>query len=114
MMSTKRADGFATYISHCGTGSVDLAGQSRAVSKAEATHLRFQCCFAARCGGSGRAEVLRAGLTVLRATASQAVGRQQRKPSAGDLEVAFYNAAAASSPITRGVKFVKSITGSKK
>ena len=49
------------------------------------------------------------------------VGRQQRRPSAGELELAFYNAAAASSPITQGVKsltqgvnFVKGLTGRKK
>lgn len=37
------------------------------------------------------------------------VGRQQRRPSAGEMELAFYNAAASNSPITKGVKFVKDI-----
>lgn len=39
----------------------------------------------------------------------QVVGRQQRRPSAGEMELAFYNAAASNSPITKGVKFVKGI-----
>lgn len=43
----------------------------------------------------------------------QVVGRQARRPTPGDLEVAFYNAAAANSPLTQGVKFIKGLTGGK-
>ena len=39
------------------------------------------------------------------------IARQQRKPTGGELELAFYNAAAATSPLTQGVKFVKGLTG---
>lgn len=39
----------------------------------------------------------------------QVVGRQQRRPSTGEMELAFYNAQASNSPITKGVKFVKGI-----
>ena len=42
---------------------------------------------------------------------SPQIGRQQRKPTGGELELAFYNAAAASSPLTQGLKFVKGLTG---
>lgn len=41
--------------------------------------------------------------------APQVVGRQPRRPTPGDLELAFYNAAAASSPVTQGVKFFKGL-----
>ncbi len=41
----------------------------------------------------------------------QVVGRQPRRPTPGDLELAFYNAAAASSPVTQGVKFFKGLAG---
>lgn len=39
------------------------------------------------------------------------VGRQARRPTAGDLEVAFYNAAAVNSPLTQGVRFIKGLGG---
>lgn len=41
----------------------------------------------------------------------QVVGRQARRPTAGDLEVAFYNAAAVNSPLTQGVRFIKGLGG---
>jgi hypothetical protein len=39
------------------------------------------------------------------------VGRQARRPTSGDLEVAFYNAAAVNSPLTQGVRFIKGLGG---
>jgi hypothetical protein len=41
----------------------------------------------------------------------QVVGRQARRPTSGDLEVAFYNAAAVNSPLTQGVRFIKGLGG---
>jgi hypothetical protein len=38
------------------------------------------------------------------------IGRSQRRPSPRDLEDAFYNAAAASSPLTKGAAALKGIT----
>lgn len=39
------------------------------------------------------------------------IARQQRRPSMDDLELAFYNASAAESPITQGIKAVRGLTG---
>jgi hypothetical protein len=41
------------------------------------------------------------------------IARQQRRPTSEDLELAFYNASAAESPITKGIKAVRGFTGKK-
>jgi Domain of unknown function (DUF1995) len=42
------------------------------------------------------------------------VARMQRRPSSTDVEVSFYNASAANSPLTAGAKFFKGLVNKKK
>ena len=42
------------------------------------------------------------------------VGRQERRPSETELELAFYNAAAANSPINKGIAGIRSLFGGNK
>lgn len=42
------------------------------------------------------------------------VARMQRRPSSTDVEVSFYNASAANSPLTQGAKFLKGLVNKKK
>ena len=44
----------------------------------------------------------------------EAVARMQHRPSSTDVEVSFYNASAASSPLTQGAKFLKGLVDKKK
>jgi hypothetical protein len=41
------------------------------------------------------------------------VGRTKRRPTSDDLQLAFMNAAAADSPLTKTVKFFKGLTAKK-
>jgi hypothetical protein len=41
------------------------------------------------------------------------VGRTKRRPTSDDLQLAFMNAAAAESPLTKTVKFFKGLTAKK-
>jgi hypothetical protein len=43
----------------------------------------------------------------------QVIGQMQRQPNSSDLELAFYNASAAESPLTAGIKAVKQLLPSK-
>ena len=43
----------------------------------------------------------------------EAIARMPRRPSSTDIEVAFYNAAAAESPLTAAAKFLKNVTKKK-
>jgi len=42
------------------------------------------------------------------------VAQMQRRPSSTDVEVSFYNASAANSPLTQGAKFLKGLVNKKK
>ena len=42
------------------------------------------------------------------------IGKMQRRPSPQDLEAAFYNASAAESPLTAGIRAVRQLVPSKK
>ena len=42
------------------------------------------------------------------------IGRQDRRPSETELELAFYNAAAANSPINKGIAGIRSLFGRNK
>jgi hypothetical protein len=42
------------------------------------------------------------------------IGKMQRRPNSQDLETAFYNASAAESPLTAGIKAVQQLVPSKK
>lgn len=42
------------------------------------------------------------------------IGKMQRRPSGQDLETVFYNASAAESPLTAGIKAVRQLVPSKK
>jgi hypothetical protein len=42
------------------------------------------------------------------------VARMNRRPSSTDVEVSFYNASAANSPLTQGAKFLKGLVNKKK
>jgi len=42
------------------------------------------------------------------------IGRMQRRPTPQDLEAAFYNASAAESPLTAGIKAIRQLVPSKK
>lgn len=44
----------------------------------------------------------------------EAVARMQHRPSSTDVEVSFYNASAANSPLTQGAKFLKGLVHKKK
>lgn len=44
----------------------------------------------------------------------EAVGRMQRRPSSEEIEIAFYNASAAKSPLAQGAKFLRDLTQKKK
>lgn len=43
----------------------------------------------------------------------EAIGRMPRRPSSIEVEVAFYNATASNSPLTKGAKFLKNLIGGK-
>lgn len=42
------------------------------------------------------------------------IGKMQRRPTSQDLETAFYNASAAESPLTAGIKAVRRLVPSSK
>ena len=42
------------------------------------------------------------------------IGKMQRRPTSQDLETAFYNASAAESPLTAGIRAVRQLVPSKK
>ena len=42
------------------------------------------------------------------------IGKMQRRPTSQDLETAFYNASAAESPVTAGIKAVRRLVPSRK
>ena len=42
------------------------------------------------------------------------IGKMQRRPTSQDLETAFYNASAAESPLTAGIRAVRQLVPGKK
>ena len=86
------------------------------VSRQEGAVFRLSCGGGAGFGAKGGSGSGTAPWRILvqQGRSWEAVARMARRPSSTDVEVSFYNASAANSPLTQGAKFLRGLAQQKK